>query len=291
MAAKVKKATRIDLGTAEEKLKARPKVPINKPGMGQGAKATSSVFEALDKSPPIGQGASPTPSRGIRGPGTGTNLIKMVDEVVQEVHKVAGPPGLRYLANADVRLGGDSVVRGILGATGVGGAIFALASFLKGSPAGEGSDFTPEEQQAQQMVNEGSPAGEGAVPEQAGRVRPADFITPEQIAQRRAGITNANTSPAMPQEPAQAPPVAAAPQVGAPAPVTPPAQSVAPPAQAEGTPVSEVQTGAGAYPVYAKGSLDAMEFREAFKKARAEMGDNATFTWRGRLYTTKLKSK
>ena len=291
MAAKVKKATRIDLGTAEEKLKARPKVPINKPGMGQGAKATSSVFEALDKSPPIGQGASPTTSKGIRGPGTGTNLIKMVDEVVQEVHKVAGPSGLRYLANAAVRLGGDSVVKGILGATGVGGAIFALASFLKGSPAGEGSDFTPEEQQAQQMVNEGSPAGEGAVPEQAGRVRPADFITPEQIAQRRAGVTNANTSPAMPQEPAQASPVAAAPQVGAPAPVTPPAQSVAPPAQAEGTPVSEVQTGAGAYPVYAKGSLDAMEFREAFKKARAEMGDNATFTWRGRLYTTKLKSK
>ena len=47
-----------------------------------------------------------------------------------------------------------------------------------------------------------------------------------------------------------------------------------------------VKTKGGEFYTFEEGSLDALEFREAFKRARAL--DKPEFTWRGRRYTTKL---
>lgn len=57
----------------------------------------------------------------------------------------------------------------------------------------------------------------------------------------------------------------------------------------EGKSAPKKASGGGSYPVYKKDSAQAADFRKAFASARKE--GKSVFTWEGRKYNTKLKSK
>ena len=118
-----------------------------------------------------------------------------------------------------------------------------------------------------------------------------------QVGARPAGPAPMAGPPAPPMAGPPAPPMVGPTSAGQVSSINPPAPQRAPIlAATPGKPPVQVdeinrassiqRTGGGTFPTFDKGSFDALEFREAFKRAKS--AGLTEFVWRDRRYTTKL---